>query len=81
MNPKRVEAMLATVKDHAISAHPTPGATNFELKPGAKGVPCYGKVFYDSYRAVGQFPGVTASERALKTRLTKAFFGPAEPII
>jgi hypothetical protein len=73
--------MLATVKDHAIAAHSTPGARNFGLKPGEKVVPCYGKVFYDNYWAVGQFPGVTASERALKSRLRKAFFGPAEPII
>jgi len=56
-------------------------STSFELKPGASEVPFYHDNFYENYEGVGQFPGVNASQKALKTRLTKAFFGPAEPII
>jgi putative cardiolipin synthase len=56
-------------------------ATSFELKSGGTEVPFYDKKFHDNYRSVGQFPGSNVSEKAMKTRLTKAFFGPAEPII
>ena len=56
-------------------------STSFELKPGASEVPSYHDNFYENYESVGQFPGANGSQKALKTRLTKAFFGPAEPII
>jgi cardiolipin synthase C len=56
-------------------------SSSFELRPGATEVPFYDPTFYDNYRSVGQFPGLNVSTKAIKTRLTKAFFGPAEPII
>jgi putative cardiolipin synthase len=56
-------------------------ATSFELKPGATPVPYYDDEFHNNYKSVGQFPGANVSQKALKARLTKAFFGPAEPII
>ena len=55
--------------------------SSFELKPGATEVPYYDDDFYENYSDVGQFPEANASTKALKTRLTKAFFGPVEPII
>lgn len=54
---------------------------SFELRSGALEVPFYHDDFYKNYSSVGQFPGVNVSGKALKTRLTKAFFGPAEPLI
>ena len=56
-------------------------ATSFELSEGGTPVPFFYKRFHDNYRPVGQFPGANVSVKGIKTRLTKAFFGPAEPII
>ncbi len=56
-------------------------STSYELREGGTVVPFFDDTFHDNYRSVGQFPGVNISGKALKTRLTKAFFGPAQPII
>lgn len=64
-----------------LNVWPFSYASSFELKEGAQAVPFDHPEFYERYRSVGPFPGVNLSEKALKTRLTKAFFGPAEPII
>jgi hypothetical protein len=55
--------------------------TSFELNENAAPVPFYHEDFYRNYHSVGQFPGSNMSTKALKTRFTKAFFGPAEPLI
>jgi len=55
--------------------------TSYELNDKAQPLPFYHRDFHDNYHAVGQFPGSNVSAKALKTRLTKAFFGPAEPLI
>ncbi len=64
-----------------LNVWPFTYTSSFELKPGATEVPYYDDDFYENYSDVGQFPEANASTKALKTRLTKAFFGPIEPII
>ena len=64
-----------------LNVWPFSYATSFELRKDADVVPFDHPDFYKNYRSVGQFPGANLSEKALKTRLTKAFFGPIEPII
>lgn len=54
---------------------------SYELREGGEAVPFFDDRFHDNYRAVGQFPGTGLSGKAIKTRITKAFFGPVEPII
>jgi len=56
-------------------------SASYELREGGEVVPFHSKEFHDNYRSVGQFPGVEMTPKAIKTRLTKAFFGPAQPII
>jgi len=56
-------------------------SASFELREGGEVMPFHSKDFHDNYRSVGQFPGVKMTPKAIKTRITKAFFGPAEPII
>ena len=56
-------------------------SASYELREGGEVVPFHSKEFHDNYRSVGQFPGVEMTPKAMKTRLTKAFFGPAQPII
>ncbi|MBL6689534.1 MAG: hypothetical protein ISP91_03995 [Pseudomonadales bacterium] len=56
-------------------------STSYALREGGEEMPFFDKRFHDNYKPVGQFPGVEMSPKAIKTRLTKAFFGPAEPII
>jgi phosphatidylserine/phosphatidylglycerophosphate/cardiolipin synthase-like enzyme len=56
-------------------------STSFELREDREPVPYFHPDFYQRYRSVGQFPGSHLGDKAIKTRLTKAFFGPAEPII
>lgn len=56
-------------------------STSYELREGGEEVPFFNDRFHDNYRPVGQFPGMGMSTKAIKTRLTKAFFGPAQPII
>jgi phosphatidylserine/phosphatidylglycerophosphate/cardiolipin synthase-like enzyme len=56
-------------------------AASYELREGGNVVPFHSREFHDNYRSVGQFPGVEMTPKAIKTRLTKAFFGPAQPII
>jgi cardiolipin synthase C len=54
---------------------------SYELKEGKSAVPFLNESFYDNYTYVGPFPGVELSEREIKARLIKAFFGVAEPLI
>ena len=56
-------------------------STSYALREGGEEMPFFDERFHDNYKPVGQFPGVEMSPKAIKTRLTKAFFGPAEPII
>jgi putative cardiolipin synthase len=56
-------------------------ATSFELNPGARHVPFSHQDFHNNYHAVGQFPGTGLSAKGVKARITKAFFGPWEPLI
>lgn len=56
-------------------------STSFELRDGSDAVPFYSDDFYQNYKAVGDFPKAGMSSKAVKTRLVKAFFGPAEPIM
>jgi len=44
-------------------------------------MPFYHPDFSKHYQTVGPFPEMKLSIKMLKTRLTKAFFGPAQPII
>lgn len=79
----QLSGLVENVSSHLpfLNLWPFRYATSFELKPGGTEVPFFDKRFHDNYRSVGQFPGNNLSDKALKTRLTKAFFGPAEPII
>ena len=56
-------------------------STSYVLREGGTEMPYYNKEFRKNYRSVGQFPGTKMTPKAIKTRLTKAFFGPAQPII
>ena len=56
-------------------------STSFALNSGGTELPFFHPDFNKHYHDVGSFPGVAMSTKVLKTRLTKAFFGPAEPII
>lgn len=56
-------------------------SASYELREGGEVTPFYSKDFHDNYRSVGQFPGAEMTPKAIKTRLTKAFFGPAEPMM
>ena len=64
-----------------LNVWPFTYTSSFELMAGGTAVPFYHPEFRENYRSVGQFPGVNLSTKALKTRMAKAFFGPAEPII
>ena len=56
-------------------------STSYELKVGGSVLPFYHPDFSKHYQTVGPFPEMKLSIKMLKTRLTKAFFGPAQPII
>ena len=55
--------------------------TSFELNTGGTELPFFHSDFNENYYGVGSFPGMEMSTKVLKTRLTKAFFGPVQPII
>ncbi|MFH1772305.1 MAG: phospholipase D family protein [Candidatus Omnitrophota bacterium] len=54
---------------------------SFELKDGKEKLPFFHEDFYENYNYVGPFPGVHLTEKEIKARLIKAFFGPVEPLI
>ncbi|MFH1504370.1 MAG: phospholipase D family protein [Candidatus Omnitrophota bacterium] len=54
---------------------------SFELKPEKPAVPFFHKDFYTNYKYIGPFPKVQSTEKEIKTRLIKAFFGPIQPLI
>jgi putative cardiolipin synthase len=56
-------------------------STSYELRGGGVEMPISAEDFHKNYRSVGQFPGTEMTAKGIKTRLTKAFFGPAQPII
>jgi hypothetical protein len=56
-------------------------STGYELRDGGVEMPISAEDFHKNYKGVGQFPGTRMTHKAIKTRLTKAFFGPAQPII
>ena len=57
-------------------------STSFELIEGKEELPFYHEDFYKHYNAVGLFPDVAGTQKSIKTRLFKAFFGKVtEPLI
>ena len=56
-------------------------STSYELREGGVEMPISAEDFHKNYKSVGQFPGTKVTPKAIKTRLTKAFLGPAQPII
>ncbi|MBT6584658.1 MAG: phospholipase D family protein [Gammaproteobacteria bacterium] len=56
-------------------------STSYELREGGVEMPISAEDFHKNYKSVGQFPGTKVTPKAVKTRLTKAFLGPAQPII
>lgn len=56
-------------------------STSYELRDGGVEMPISAEDFHKNYKNVGQFPGTKMTPKAIKTRLTKAFLGPAQPII
>lgn len=56
-------------------------STSYELRDGGTEMSIYDEGFHENYKPVGQFPGTGIKGKRLKARLTKAFFGSAQPII
>jgi len=54
---------------------------SYELKEGKKPVSIFRKDFYDHYKYVGPFPGVSGTGKEIEARLMKAFLGPIEGLI
>jgi cardiolipin synthase C len=54
---------------------------SYELKADKEALPFFDKDFYDHYDYVGPFPKVELSEKEIKARLIKSFFGPVESLI
>jgi phosphatidylserine/phosphatidylglycerophosphate/cardiolipin synthase-like enzyme len=55
--------------------------SSFELKEGMEPLPSYHPDFYEQYNDVGQFPDVDLPQKAIKTRLFKAFGGFTAPFM
>ena len=60
---------------------PTYYTTSYELRPGKVPVPPNHPGFHDHYKAVGPFPGVHLSTRAVQSRLSTAVGGWATPLM
>jgi phosphatidylserine/phosphatidylglycerophosphate/cardiolipin synthase-like enzyme len=56
-------------------------STSYELRDGGVEMPFTAEDFHKNYKGVGQFPGARMTPKTIKTRLTKVFLGPAQPII
>ena len=56
-------------------------STSYELRDGGVEMPFTDANFHQNYKSVGQFPGARMTPKTIKTRLTKVFLGPLEPII
>jgi putative cardiolipin synthase len=55
--------------------------TSYEIRPGKVPVPLDDPQFHDHYQAVGPFPGVHLSTKAVRSRLLTAMGGWATPLI
>ena len=64
-----------------IDIWPFEYSASFELREEAKEVPFYDDNFYDNYRSVGSYPEVALTDREVKIRLLKSFFGFIEPVV
>lgn len=64
-----------------IDVWPFTYSGSFELKAGKPPVPSFNKNFYDNYKYAGPFPDVQLTEKEIKARLIKTFFGPTQPLL
>lgn len=64
-----------------INIWPFTYSGSYELKDGKKPISIFSKDFYNSYKYVGPFPGVSGTGKEIEARLMKAFWGPIEPLI
>jgi hypothetical protein len=56
-------------------------STSYELRDGGLEMPISAEDFHKNYKPAGQFPGTRMTPKAIKTRLTKAFLDPVQPLI
>jgi len=79
----RLSGLLANIMQLVpiIDIWPFGYSGSFELKPGKTAVPFFHEDFYDHYKYIGPFPDAELTEKEIKARLIKAFFGPIQPLI
>ncbi len=53
----------------------------YELKPGSTPLPPGSEGFYEHYRPIGSFPGVTSQKRRLQVIMISSFLGFVSPVL
>jgi len=64
-----------------IDIWPFSYTASYKLAEDGREMPHFHKNFYKNYISVGPFPDVALTQKEIKARLIKSFFGPLEPLI